>query len=292
MTTTMELRRSTAAAVIFLLVCLPAFVVGLSPEISERAERPERRFWTAASYPNPQKESDLFFCGLRVPAFVCDPNKNLNPYEANVSDSGIIAVRDALRHIREETRCSCGDNATEEGVGCDQFDVRGYTVAVALADYMGDLPEDEANNEDAVEEHAREFAIRLRERWRFGQCDDDVVIFVSAGDKKVWTAVGKTVDSVLTPEIIESVTKDAEPMFKKEEYTQALLHMIGQYKLALQGKEVTVHKDGPHLPLGLPLWLLIVIAVLIVIVLLVLVGIIIRCCCTSKSTYQMGRQTP
>lgn len=58
--------------------------------------------------------------------------------------SGIIAVRDALRHIREETRCSCGDNATEEGVGCDQFDVRGYTVAVALADYMGDLPEDEA----------------------------------------------------------------------------------------------------------------------------------------------------
>uniref|UniRef100_A0A914UMV0 TPM domain-containing protein n=1 Tax=Plectus sambesii TaxID=2011161 RepID=A0A914UMV0_9BILA len=179
---------------------------------------------------------------------------------------------------------------TVEGAGCNLGDERGYTIAVALAEYM-DLPPEDMRNEKALEEKAREFAMTLRQRWRFGQCDDDVVIFLSSGDMKLWTAVGSEAGKLLTPQLILSVSEEAGKLFKQKDYTRGLLQVIGQYKLALQGKKVNVSKDGPHLPLGLPLWLLIVIAVLIVIVIIVLVVVIIKCCCTSKRDYQMARRT-
>uniref|UniRef100_A0A914W1H3 Uncharacterized protein n=1 Tax=Plectus sambesii TaxID=2011161 RepID=A0A914W1H3_9BILA len=128
----MDRRRS---AVVLVWLGLAAIVIGFS----SAQERPERRYWSPATYPNPQREQDLFYCKLREAAFVCDPNKILNPYEANVSDSGIVAIQDALRLVRQQTLCACGQNMTVEGAGCNLGDERGYTIAVALAEYM-DLP--------------------------------------------------------------------------------------------------------------------------------------------------------
>lgn len=152
-------RRSTVA---LFWLCLVLFIVGLS----DAQTRPPRVYWRPDNYPNPQNESALALCGLEQKGLVCDPNRKLNPYanpnENNVTEpggsiiasllatsalidclAGIVAVQDALRRIREETRCSCGQNVSEAGAHCDQYEVRGFTIAVALADYM-DLSSEES----------------------------------------------------------------------------------------------------------------------------------------------------
>jgi len=208
--------------------------------------------------------------------------------------SGIEEVGIALQSVREETTCSCEDNATETPTSsadrsCDQ-DKRGFTISVALVDYM-DMSPAERNDEKRKEERAKEFAMVLRKSWKFGQCNDDVVIFVTSGDDQVWTAVGQVAAAVLTPDLIQMVSKGAKKSFQKEEYTTGVLYMIDQYKLALLGQPLATEKPEHELPFGLPLWLLIVIAVVVILVVIAVVVVIIRCCCTTKSSYQMGRQT-
>ncbi|KAK5974270.1 hypothetical protein GCK32_016183, partial [Trichostrongylus colubriformis] len=56
---------------------------------------------------------------------------------------------------------------------------------------------------------AETFADTLRKRQSRGQCDDDVLIFVSADDKEVWTSLGVVTKRYLSDEAVHAVTSKA-----------------------------------------------------------------------------------
>ncbi|KAK6030938.1 hypothetical protein OSTOST_02918, partial [Ostertagia ostertagi] len=68
-----------------------------------------------------------------------------------------------------------------------------------------------------------------------GQCDDDVLIFVSADDKAVWTSLGLVTKRYLSDDAVNAVTSRAESYFRKGDYTAGLQYMIDSYTTLLKG---------------------------------------------------------
>ncbi|XP_071798995.1 uncharacterized protein [Asterias amurensis] len=167
---------------------------------------------TTDLYPNPQK--DLYRCGQRGrTSWICDPDQILSFKEA-------IEVNNTLTDIRQETKCACANQAL-----CTNGTGPGYRVAVAVMSFIPTTRSQKIT--------AKSYATFLREQeWKYGSCDDDVVIVVSKLEKKVAVSIGDNAAKMLSADVMKDILSDTNEYFQKENFSDGLLEFIGLMKLA------------------------------------------------------------
>ncbi|CAB3397266.1 unnamed protein product [Caenorhabditis bovis] len=231
------------------------------------------------SYTYPDSITQPELCGFSRPSFVCDPNQILSRRSQN-STAYTYALDDLLLRVRGETNCSCPSFEM-----CDRSP-RGNTISIAITEKMK-LEKNETSR-DSITEAARIFAEHLRDRQQRGQCDDDILIFVSAKDEVVWTSVG---ESVRIPQYqIDQISKEAETFFSKMDYEEGLRWMIKQYKHVLMNEQLEEKWNWPISKYLFYALVLIVIIALIVITSIIVCIIVKRCNKNRKDEYSVVDQ--
>ncbi|GMR59803.1 hypothetical protein PMAYCL1PPCAC_29998, partial [Pristionchus mayeri] len=236
--------------------------------------------YTPQSYPD--SISDFAACQMPGESFLCDPNRIL---DGNVTEAH-RQLDHSLNSIRSTTQCAC--TAADANFGVCKGE-GGYTVSLALVDKIAL----DANNDNKVDRinAAMKFANTLRGIQDRGQCDDDILVFLSREDQVMWTSTGDVAGRALTVELINEVTLNAETYFVRGEYTAGLSYTLDKYGQILRGEQVDLTPpSGWYWPF--PLWAVITIGVVLGLVALALLALSIygctRCCCTEKDEYQMG----
>uniref|UniRef100_A0A1I7XLE6 TPM domain-containing protein n=1 Tax=Heterorhabditis bacteriophora TaxID=37862 RepID=A0A1I7XLE6_HETBA len=97
-----------------------------------------------------------------------------------------------------------------------------------------------SRDEESVLFAAMKFANTVRRRQYRGQCEDDLLIFLSTKDKVVWTSVGKVTQRYLSTQMINSITISSETHFRNGEYTEGLQYMVDSYTSILNGEHLEV----------------------------------------------------
>ncbi|CAH1783877.1 unnamed protein product [Owenia fusiformis] len=175
--------------------------------------------WTAAEFPNPQSDLDVHRCGRRgKKSWVCDPNGVVSYEQADKLDT-------IINDIRSRAGCVCGSCPPGRGR---------YAVAVALVNKLnlqGETPT-ESNIQIAIEN----FALDLRQnRWRFGYCQDGIVIVVSRQDRRVWTSVGATARRRLPNGCVRLIYDRVRGLFSDKQYYKGIKEMLEHYRNVLLG---------------------------------------------------------
>uniref|UniRef100_A0A8R1ICZ5 Uncharacterized protein n=1 Tax=Caenorhabditis japonica TaxID=281687 RepID=A0A8R1ICZ5_CAEJA len=183
--------------------------------------------YTPYTYPDSMTQSEL--CGQSKPSFLCDPNnitakrKTKNPENSTETVEEDFMEKELL-YVRGETNCSCFEPrmcATSP---------RGYTISIAVVEKMR-LDNNETTPE-SIKSAAKIFADVIRDRQSRGQCDDDLIIFLSARDQVVYTSMGVAVP--ITEEQVQRVSEQGEVFFRKMQYREGLEWMTKQYKHLLK----------------------------------------------------------
>lgn len=176
--------------------------------------------WTAADYPNPARDWTL--CGRYEKSLVCDPNGLLSTKEADTLDW-------LLKGVVNDTKCPCSAWKCESKKS-------GYVVAVALVRKLnipktGPAPVDDNEKLAAL----RQFAFDLENnKWRFGECNEDVIIAYSAEEGAVFTFAGGTANRRLNQDLIDSITAHRKHYFRGNKHVYAgLRSMVMDYREAL-----------------------------------------------------------
>ncbi|GMS80899.1 hypothetical protein PENTCL1PPCAC_3074, partial [Pristionchus entomophagus] len=236
--------------------------------------------YTPQTYPD--SITDYTQCQMPGESFLCDPNRIL---DGNVTE-GHQQLDHALNTIRSSTQCACtsadANYGTCKGEG-------GYTVSLALVDKIT-LDANQDNKVDRMNA-AMKFANSLRNLQDRGQCEDDILIFLSRQDQVMWTSTGPIAERALTAELINEVTLNAETYFVKGQYTAGLSYTLEKYGQVLRGEQVDLTPPSGWM-WPFPLWAVITIGVVLGLVAIALIGLAIwgctRCCCQEKDQYTMG----
>lgn len=176
-------------------------------------------------YPNPQ--DDPGECGRNKPSYLCDPNQILNPGEADQLDREI-------ERVMNETDCPCSYES------CSSRKYRkGYKIAVALIKKMPDdvdVPYSDGDDELTHNlDKARLYAYTLLNRWSFGKCGEDVIIFYSQDDNVLYTMTGEESEKKLKNEIVGTISMEGRGKFGSNNF-EGLLNLITKYREVLSGK--------------------------------------------------------
>ncbi|CAO4380785.1 unnamed protein product [Caenorhabditis nigoni] len=223
--------------------------------------------YTPYTYPDSMTQSEL--CGQTKPSFFCDPN-NIVSLKKDVNKDGNETIEEEsfmekeLLYVRGETNCSCLRPAM-----CLKSPPRGYTISIAVVEKMH-LDQNETSR-DSILQAAKIFADVIRDRQNRGQCDDDMVIFLSTKDKVVYTSIGSSIR--IDDSVIKRISEQGEVFFKKEQYREGLEWMTKQYKHALKKENIEKLWKWP-----LPEWVLVALAVLVLVVVVALLVTVIYCC--------------
>ncbi|RCN44374.1 hypothetical protein ANCCAN_09651 [Ancylostoma caninum] len=169
---------------------------------------------------------------------------------------------------------------------CDDT-THGFTISVAVVKKMalGAI-----QNEDTVRIAAETFADSLRQHQSRGQCDDDLLIFLSADDHVTWTSLGAVTKRYLSDDVVSSVTSNAEQYFTNEDYLNGIRYMVESYTTLLRGEPLNLN-SGWHWPI--PLWAVIVIGIVLLLLVLafsafVTYRCVIYCKGDRRAEYTMG----
>ncbi|OWF55127.1 uncharacterized protein LOC110463859 [Mizuhopecten yessoensis] len=224
--------------------------------------------WIKESFPNPRVNVTL--CGREcMKSWVCDPSGILNPKDADFLDDQIDA-------LATNGQCGCRNCV----VGKD-----GYKIGVALVRKMGMKSFVVSNNVDKDNE-AMEFSAYLRSvSWKFGTCDNSIVIFYSQEDRKMMTSTGARANHVLTVNCTGEIFNEVKPMLKSGQVFEALHHMVTRYGQVLQTGQC--HPPIEPQELGVGMVILIVVICIVVGILAVIGGV-----CgwrRSHGSYHKGR---
>ncbi|KAF8384602.1 hypothetical protein PRIPAC_73744, partial [Pristionchus pacificus] len=236
--------------------------------------------YTPQTFPN--SITDYVACQMPGESFLCDPNRIL---DGNVTDAH-QQLDHSLNSIRSTTQCAC--TSMDENFGTCKGE-GGYIVSLALVDKIAL----DANNDNKIDrtQAAMKFANTLRSIQDRGQCDDDILIFLSRQDQVMWTSTGQIAERALTSELINEVTLNAENYFVKGQYTAGLQYTLEKYGQILRGEQVDLTPPGGWV-WPFPLWAVITIGVILGLLILGLIVLAIwgctRCCCNEKDDYQVG----
>uniref|UniRef100_A0A1I7UVS7 VWFA domain-containing protein n=2 Tax=Caenorhabditis tropicalis TaxID=1561998 RepID=A0A1I7UVS7_9PELO len=220
--------------------------------------------YTPYTYPDSMTQSEL--CGQMKPSFFCDPNNIVSrrKKEGNGTLEEKNSLDNELLYVRGETNCSCVLPTL-----CMKSPPRGFTISIAVVEKMH-LDNNETSR-DSILQAAKIFADVVRDRQNRGQCDDDLIIFLSARDQVVYTSIGSAIR--IDDSDIKRISEQGEIFFKKMLYREGLEWMTRQYKHALRAEKLEKLWNWP-----LPEWVLLVLAVLVLIVLASLICTTIYLC--------------
>lgn len=201
---------------------LALYVINVS-EAASSTEPPcvpdtsHRDSWRKEDFPNPQINIDK--CGRNCKkSWICDPSHILSTSAGDELD-------ELIERVSRSGKCSCSN--------CSYPD--GYNIAVAMVPSM---------SYSGTRAAAQSFAHYLRVSWDFEQCDNNVVIFISRDDRKVYTESGQTAYKILTTECTEEVYNRVKPKLSEGRYNSALDEMIGYYKTIFERGNCEHIKDN------------------------------------------------
>lgn len=221
--------------------------------------------YTPYTYPDSMTQSEL--CGQTKPSFFCDPNNVIARKKSSENETSIEEdnfMEKELLYVRGETNCSC-----LLPMQCQKSPPRGYTISIAVVEKMH-LDNNETSR-DSILQAAKIFADVIRDRQNRGQCDDDLVIFLSARDQVVYTSIGSSIR--IDDSVIKRISEQGEIFFKKMQYREGLEWMTKQYKHVLKEEKMEKLWNWP-----LPEWVLLVLAGLVLVVVATLICTIIYMC--------------
>lgn len=171
--------------------------------------------WNFYEYPNPMSSPQA--CGMDYPSFICDPDGILSSDER-------VMLAIALRAACEETPCVCSDECTAH--------CKGYSIAIALLYKM------ETDGDQYIQSEIQRWAEELQENmWKFGDCDNDIVIVHAPGNEAMYTSTSKSANEVLTDECVNKYHKHFQQYLKNGQYFTALNRTIKNYRSALKDPE-------------------------------------------------------
>lgn len=180
--------------------------------------------WHRAIYPDPMNENDVDKCGRGgKKSFVCDPDCVLTVDQADYLDH-------VIRRITEGTECPCSN------MYCTPENPGGYRIGVAIVykmekdENMLDLP-----SETSLD-MGRLFAYTLEQRWEWGKCSEDIVIFYSQGDNVVYTITGTETVKKLKPSMVGEINMKWRAFFGPGVHVyKGLEGIIKDYRDVLMG---------------------------------------------------------
>jgi hypothetical protein len=157
---------------------------------------------------------------------LCDPDQILAPEEADQLDRQI-------ERVMNETKCPC----SYESCSSRKY-YKGFKVAVALIKRM---PDDQdvpfKSDTDKLTQNldkARMYAYTLLNRWKFGKCGEDLVIFYSKDDNVLYTMTGSETEKKLKNELVGTIAMEARGKFGSNNF-EGLLNLITKYREVLSG---------------------------------------------------------
>ncbi|XP_060084473.1 uncharacterized protein LOC132563740 [Ylistrum balloti] len=226
------------------------------------------RGWKKESFPNPRVNVTL--CGREcTQSWVCDPSGILNTRDADILDEKIDII--ASNGICGCRTCLAGTD--------------GYKIGVALVRKMeiGSFAVVDNVDKDNL---AMEFSAYLRSvSWKYGKCDDSIVIFYSQEDRKVMTSTGERVKQVLSINCTGAIFNEAKPMLRNDHVFEALEHMVTRYGQVLRTGECYPSPEPVELSIGM-------VILIVIICFFVLVAAVIGGVCGWRRThggYHRGR---
>ncbi|XP_013380374.1 uncharacterized protein LOC106151583 [Lingula anatina] len=122
---------------------------------------------------------------------------------------------------------------------------------------------------------AKKWASELvQNKWNFGSCDNDVVIFWSKEDRQLYSSAGSRAYKKLSGDCVGDIYSEARPLFDGGNYAKGFDHILKEYRKALLGERCT----------ALPWWaiLLIILAIFLLILLIVSLLLCLLCCKKKK----------
>lgn len=231
----------------------PGVTATPAPSCMIPANNPKRD-WTKETLPNPRV--DVALCGREcMQSWVCDPAGILKPHDADLLDEKLDGIA---------TNGICGCRSCVDGKD-------GYKIGVALVRKMG-IPSFVLPQNVDKDNMAIEFSAYLRSvSWKFGSCDNSIVIFYSQEDRKVMTSTGSRVNDVLTVNCTGDIFNEAKPMLREDRVFEALDHMVTRYGQVLRtGK---CYPPAEPVELGVGMIILIVVICFFVLVVAAIGGV-------------------
>jgi len=191
-----------------------------------------------AHYPSPQNDPEECGRGGKT-SYLCDPDQILNAGEGDQLDREI-------ERVMNETKCPC----SYESCSSRKY-YKGYKIAIALIKKMPD--DQDVQNEEGDDElthnldKGRLYAYTLLNRWKFGKCGEDLIIFYSQDDNVLYTMTGELTEKILKNEIVGEISMEGRGKFGSNNF-EGLLYLITKYREVLSGKyrenEVAVPKTA------------------------------------------------
>ncbi|KAK2192084.1 hypothetical protein NP493_39g03012 [Ridgeia piscesae] len=122
---------------------------------------------------------------------------------------------------------------------------QGWVAAVAVVPSIrlknGSIP----SNSDEQLDATRRLANYLRRTsWRFGMCNNDLVIVRSHTAGKLWTSTASGVREKLTDDCVDSIFQQARNDFKEQNYATAFTILLQQYQRVQTGEKACVEGEG------------------------------------------------
>ncbi|KAG8180808.1 hypothetical protein JTE90_008593 [Oedothorax gibbosus] len=164
--------------------------------------------WNVAEYPHPQRH--FKFCGRMSESFVCDPDSVLEKEQADKLDASI-------RQLYQGTPCICGQANCKEGDG-------GIVVGIALLKTLYQ-PYNQHPSKTI-----RSFSEFLRNTWKLGKCDNDILIVVATTDRLSFTDVGKATSSYVSLDEAHRIFLEHKAHFTGGRFYEGLQAMLGDYE--------------------------------------------------------------
>lgn len=184
-------------------------------------------------FPSPQIMPSR--CNTDFDSYICDPHQIIDPKEAR-------QLRLLLKEVATDTRCPCSMYT------CTRRDIqkyRGYKIGVALLDSLSGNSSANSQNsayreeshdkmQDTLEEAAK-VAIKLRNEWKLGLCDEDVIIVYSRADDVVYTVTGSTARETLTDRLVGGISYSARNRNDDNFGFSGIRFMIEEYHKVFKG---------------------------------------------------------
>lgn len=209
--------------------------------------------WDKEDFPNPQTDINSDFCGRGCKSsWICDPGHIISTEQADGLDKEIEA-------IRKTTPCTC--------LSCE--DEGGYIISIALVPSITYISGRE-------NEAAKNFSDYLHNvSWSYGNCGNDVVIFVSRELKMVQISAGKMVNEMFGKECLLKIQTEAEVLLKEDKISPGLNHLVSKFREMFKLKSSDIPNHGSQMNTAL-------------VVILITVGILFLVCIFSVVLHRQG----
>ncbi|CAG5130160.1 unnamed protein product [Candidula unifasciata] len=176
--------------------------------------------WFPEEMYNPQMEPRR--CGLNSDeaSYICDPNGLTGEHIHSIN----WILRDAAYN---STRCPCSNYY------CETYPrPLGYHIGVALVKKMK-IQTNLGGRRNSLEDQGQLFANTLKDKWKMGRCEENIIIFYSYDDRVLAIYGGRTAMAKLTPYYRSLLSYRVGSRFSEGHIVEAINNLLYDLKTVL-----------------------------------------------------------